>query len=164
MLDIPLTPAPKPVPRTPFRTRVLCFDPSPNAAGHDLGLESCCYEVVRSGSLSQALASAAESHFDVYVARGCVLEGESAEFYRSVRALHPFVPIVFYPGTRCGPCARKPLRPAAVECINDAAEPWKIEETMARAARHAASSRAALLSAWLSRQADTKAPASTQVA
>jgi DNA-binding NtrC family response regulator len=148
MLDAPpLAPAATPNSRTPFRTRVLCFDSPLNGAGQDLGLEPCCYDVVRCGSLPEALDSAIGSHFDVYVVRGCALDGQGAEFYRWVRATHPWTPIVFYPGTRCGPCARKPLKPATVECINDAADPWEIEEAMARAARHAARSRAALVSA-----------------
>ena len=162
--EVPLVSATMPMARMPFRTRVLCFDSTLSGAGQDLGLEPCCYEVVHCRSLSEALDSAAGSHFDVYVVRGCALNGEYAEFHRSVRALHPCAPIVFYPGTRCGPCARKPLRATAVECINDRAEPWEIEDVMARAARHAASRRAALLSASRSCAVAAERSASPQIA
>src|SRR5262245_17037701 len=98
MIDAsPLAPATIPtIPttRTPFRTRVLCFESSMSGAGGDLGLEPCCYDVVRCDSLSDALDSAGGSHFDVYVVRGCALDGQSAEFYRWVRATQPWVPIV----------------------------------------------------------------------
>jgi hypothetical protein len=50
---------------------------------------------------------AAESHFDVFIVRRCALDPESIDFCRHVRALQPCAPIVFYPGTPCGPCARK---------------------------------------------------------
>jgi hypothetical protein len=83
----------------------------------------------------------------VFIMRRCPLDPESIDFYRHVRALQPCAPIVFYPGTPCGPCARKPLKPVSLECISHEAAPWEIEEVLARVARAAARGRAALLSA-----------------
>jgi len=92
------------------RRRVLYIDDA-DPPGRALPLEACCYDVIVTRDLAEALRAASTTCFDVYLVDGESPGNLASDFCVRVRAFDAWTPVFFAPS---------------------GAEPWELEQTVAR--------------------------------
>jgi hypothetical protein len=86
-------------------------------------LPSCCYEVIRTSSLQEAIRAASSSYFDLYLVGRCPSERAGAEFCCKVRAFDPNTPVLCCSGVECKDTQEHPARSTPL---------WELEDAIAR--------------------------------
>ena len=109
-------------------------------------LEPCCYEVVRTGSLEEALRLARSAYFNLYLVSQGTFEDSGQEFCRRVRSFDQNTPILLSLEPAIKLDKQISRLAGAQECLHKSAEPWELEQAIVRLVSQAESKRLEALS------------------
>ena len=114
-----------------FKARILCVG-AEGTKDYGSALEPCCYEVIRAGTLDEALRLAKGAYFNLYLISQGTFESSGREFCRRVRTFDQNTPILFSVESAISVDKQVTKRAGGQECIHKSAELWELEQSIVR--------------------------------